>query len=119
VTHEEALSRIIDSCRRGFMTCQSGPDKRPNVTVDFRSLPDAHAFHDALIDGARVATLKSLPQQKEHWLHGVKRVAVIVGLLVFALHFHYNGLDPRDGLTVLEIAAAAGIFEWRKHARGE
>ena len=57
---EQALKAIAELDRVGalaFITCESGPETKPQVVAKFRHIQDAQEYHRALVECGSVARL--------------------------------------------------------------
>ena len=60
---EQALKAITELDRVGamaFITCESGPEMKPQVVAKFRHIQDAQTYHRALVECGSVARLIEL-----------------------------------------------------------
>jgi hypothetical protein len=60
---EQALKAITELDRVGalaFITCESGPETKPQVVAKFRHIQDAQEYHRALVECGTVARLIEL-----------------------------------------------------------
>ena len=60
---EQALKAITELDRVGamaFITCESGPETKPQVVAKFRHIQDAQEYHRALVQCGMVARLIEL-----------------------------------------------------------